>query len=170
MTRSVIPSGWVVGLVALTSAALTTGCQQFAASGLQLRSDETIRIVEPRERDVVTTPFELRWTDDDRPAGSSYAVVINRAPPPPGEDLGWFARDDERCTRDPACPTERDLELRGVITADEPSVEVAIVPGVLGGRDTGEDEFTIIRVGPDGRRSTEAAFTIRLDVEDGNSL
>ena len=147
-----------------------TGCSQFSSTGLQLRQDRSIEFVEPVERATVSAPFELRWTDDARPAGTRYAVVVNQTPMPPGEDLAWFTRDDDACGRTPGCPSVDDLRLRGVIVTDEPAAEVVVVPTAIGGRDAGDDEFTVVRIDERGVRTSEAAFVRRIDVEPGTGL
>lgn len=154
--------GWIVLLLV---GGVLAGCSQFSDSGLQLRQDRSIEFVEPAERATVDAPFELAWTDAERPEGTRYAVVINQSPMPPGEDLSWFTRDDDACERIPTCPTVDDLRRRGVIVTDEPRAEVVVVPSAIGGRETGWDEFTVIRIDADGMRSSEAAFVRSLDVE-----
>lgn len=154
----------LVALVAASSA-VGAGCSQFSATGLQFRHDDSIEFTGPPERSSVAVPFDLAWSDTARPAGSRYAVVINQTPMPPGEDLAWFTRDDEVCKRTAGCPTLDDLRLRGVIVTDVATAEVLVVPSVIGGRQTPDDEFTVIRLDADGVRISEAAFVWTLDVE-----
>jgi hypothetical protein len=155
----------VIVVVVIGAASTLAGCSQFSSTGLQFRQDPSIEFVGPPERSAVAVPFELAWIDTDRPPGTRYAVVVNQAPMPPGEGLDWFTRDDDVCERTPGCPTVDDLRLRGVIVTDEPRAEVAIVPMVIGGRVTGQDEFTVIRIDGDGVRISETAFVRSLDVE-----
>jgi hypothetical protein len=165
--RDVVRSLLALG-VALV-APLVSSCGEFSARGVQLRQDDSITFDTPADQANVATPFELSWTDGDRPAGTRYAVVINRVPMPPGEGLDWFVGDDE-CDRRTDCPTDDELRLRGVIVTDEPTVDVAVVPSVIGGRDGGDDEFTVIRIDAGGRRVSEAAFLRRLEVGRGSGL
>jgi hypothetical protein len=160
----------VRSLLALVVVSLTSSCAAFSTDGLQLRRDDSIEFVAPDDQARVETPFVLRWTDDARPPGTRYAVVVNRVPMPPGESLDWFLGDDAACDRRDDCPTDDELRLRGVILTDEPWAEVVVVPDVIGGRDGGDDELTVIRIDADGRRVSEAAFLRRLQVQRGPGL
>ncbi|MEZ5220576.1 MAG: hypothetical protein R2743_03715 [Ilumatobacteraceae bacterium] len=146
------------------------GCSQFSTTGLRLRSDDSIRIVAPGDADDVAAPFTVTWTDDGRPPGTRYLVVVNRVPMPPGHDLSWFARDDEVCERRPDCPDESYLRLRGVLVADTTSIDVEIVPDVVGGRDADLDQIVVVRIDGDGRRLDESSFVVRVDVADRRGL
>ncbi len=145
-------------------AASLSGCGEFSATGLQLRQDDSIEFESPGDGRAVQAPFALAWSDDARPAGSRYAVVINRSPMPPGERLDWFL-DDDACDGRDNCPSLDELRLRGVVVTDEPTAEIVVVPSVIGGREGRDDEFIVIRIDADGRRISEAAFLQRLDVE-----
>ena len=142
----------------------TAGCSQFSTTGLRLRNDPSIHIVSPDDGADVAAPFTVAWTDTDRPAGTRYLVVVNRVPMPPGEDLSWFARDDEICERRPGCPDADYLRLRGVLVTDATAIEIEIVPDVVGGRDTDLDEIVVVRIDAGGRRVDEASFKVRVDV------
>ncbi|HAP74751.1 MAG TPA: hypothetical protein DCR14_01550 [Acidimicrobiaceae bacterium] len=157
-------------MVASALALSTAGCSQFSTTGLRLRQDRSIDIVEPADGADVATPFRVRWTDTDRPANTRYAVIVNRVPMPPGEDLTWFARGDEVCERQPDCPDERYLRLRGVIITDDPEATVEIVPPVVGARESELDEIIVVRIDADGQRLDEAAFVLRLDVAPREGL
>lgn len=151
-------------------AGVVAGCSQFSTTGLRLRSDDSIDIVTPDDGDEVTAPFTVTWTDTDRPDGTRYLVVVNRVPMPPGDDLSWFARDDEVCERRPGCPDEEYLRLRGVLVTDTPEVEIEIVPDVVGGREADLDEIVVVRIDADGTRLDESSFVVRVDVAERSGL
>jgi hypothetical protein len=149
---------------------LGSSCSQFSTTGLRLRSDDSIEITSHEDGDEVTAPFTLAWTDTDRPDDTRYLVVVNRVPMPPGDDLSWFARDDEVCERRPGCPDEEYLRLRGVIVSDTAEARIGIVPDVVGGRETDLDEIVVVRIDGDGTRLDESSFVVRVDVAERAGL
>lgn len=162
MTRS--RSAEAARLVTLLGAAtLIAGCSQFGTTGIQLRVDTSITITSPIDRSNVTVPLQVSWIDDAPTDGGSYVVLIDSAPMPPGEDVAWFARDDDECRTVPSCPDERWLARRGITVTTETSVSIEIVPPPT--RDGAAQEVTVVRLGPDGRRSDEAAFVARFEVD-----
>jgi hypothetical protein len=152
------------GAVAVVS---LTGCSQFAAQGLQLRTDESITIELPADRADVSAPIEVRWVDDAPRVGGSYLVLIDRAPMPPGEDVAWFARDDDTCIESQGCPDELWLARRGITVTAEPSATIEIVPARSESRDGAPYDLTVVRLDADGRRDGEGAFSVQFRlVED----
>lgn len=153
--------------MAIAAAALAmAGCSQFGTTGIQLRVDRSIRIVEPADRSTVPVPLTVRWEDDRPIDGGSYAVILDRAPMPPGDTVEWFARDDDECRPDPGCPDELWLARRGITVTPSTSVEIAIVPDNADG--SARHELTVVRLDADGRRADEAAFVVPFEVDDGN--
>ena len=144
----------------------TTACSQFATHGLQLRADDSIDIVVPEDRADVRPPMDVRWTDDSPRRGGGYVVLIDRSPMPPGEDVSWFARDDDSCIEAQGCPDARWLARHGVTVTTGTEASIAIVPRRSAADDRGPHELTVIRLDADGRPDGEAAFSVQFDLED----
>ena len=137
-----------------------------AINDLAFREDTRLSITSPSDREEVSLPMTLEWeTTDDLPAGTTFAVFIDRSPPPPGRSVRWLFRDDDVCERDPTCPDEEFLADRHVYVTDETSVTIA---NVRRGRDDDRRELheaAIVLIGRDGDRLGEAAFIREFAVE-----
>lgn len=145
-------------------------CSQLSATGIELRADRSLRITEPHERERVSVPFQLTWIDDRPEAGGSYAVFVNQPPMPPGSSVAWVARDDDVCRADPACPGEDYLHRRGVTVTAATTLMVDVVPREVGGRSTGYEEITVVRLRADGRRVNETSAFVRVRLEERDTL
>lgn len=150
------------------------GC---VAADAAFRQDRRVEFVAPRYREVVELPVTLDWTvadelaaevaDVDHPV-AGFAVLLDVSPQPPGEDLTYFARDDDNCNASAGCPDRDYLTRRGVhITRDsELTIETAPpAPGV--DLDLGEPdlhEATVILIDEQGHRIGESAWSITFEV------
>ena len=143
-----------------------TGCSQFGTDGLQLRIDDSIEIDVPLDRQRVGAPVEVRWTDSAPRPGGGYLVLIDRAPMPPGDDVTWFARDDDTCVEAQGCPDELWLARRGITATAEQSASIAIVPARAESRAGAPYDLTIVRLDAEGRRDGEAAFSVQFRLDD----
>lgn len=150
----------------VVAASIATGCSQFAVDGLQLRSDDSIEIIEPGDRAEVSAPITVRWTDRSPREGARYVVLVDRSPMPPGESVAWFGRVDDSCVEAQGCPDELWLTRRGIIVTDETEASITIVPHRRSS-DRGPHELTVIRIDADGHRDGEAAFTVVVDLQSG---
>lgn len=149
---------------ALAVALAASGCSQFGTDGLQLQADDSIEIVTPDDRATVDVPLEVRWTDSDPRPGGTYAVIIDRAPMPPGETVDWFARDDADCAATAGCPDEVWLARRGITVTDGTELSIAIVPPL--DDDERFHELTVVRLDGEGRRDGEGAFRAQFEVAE----
>ncbi len=148
----------LVGALALGALA---GC---GVRGLAFREDTRVDIVEPADREVVALPVTVRWTVRD--FGGSFAVVVDGAPQPPGEPLGWFARDDDSCRARVGCPDEEYLANRRVFVTAEPELTVERLPDTeIEGRRREFHEVTVVLLDGEGRRVGESAWSVEFQVE-----
>lgn len=142
-------------------------CSQFGTEGLQLRSDTSIEIVTPIDRDEILPPIEVAWTDSDPRPGGVYVVLIDQVPMPPGEDVEWFARDDDACIPEQGCPDELWLARRGITVTEATSATIEIVPARAESREGAPYDLTVIRLDAEGRRDGEAAFSVQFRLDEG---
>lgn len=164
----------VLRLAVSTLLAVTlSGC---SFTGLSLVVDDRLTFVTPADREAVELPVTIEWEIEDftiardtavdsaRGHAGYFGVFIDRTPQPPGEDLLWFAEDDEDCQRDPDCPDEDYFSVRGIHTTTETSFTITRLPRPIDDRRRELHEVTVVLLGPDGRRIGESAWTIEFEV------
>lgn len=151
----------VVALAVLAASACST-------SGLAFRQDDRLRFIEPGDREDVEEPVTFRWRAEGLPAGTTYAVFVDRSPQPPGKTVAWLFRDDKSCARIPRCPDTEFLALRDIFLTDEEEITISRLRDIDGG---GRQlhEVTVVLLDRQGRRIGESAFTreVQLRAEDG---
>ncbi|MBW3664260.1 MAG: hypothetical protein KY469_14260 [Actinobacteria bacterium] len=147
--------GLAIGLVVLAGA-----CRD----GLAFRDDHVLSITRPGDRAAVAVPFEVNWSVRDLPDGTRFAVLVDRTPPPAGEGLEWFARDDPGCTRDPECPDLGYLEGLHVHVTEDSSFTVTSVPRPERPDERELHDVTVILLDRDGRRIGETDDTVTVEV------
>lgn len=141
---------------------LATGCRE----GLAFRQDDRVAITEPADRTVVTVPFEVGWQVHDLPEGTRFVLLVDRTPPPPGEDLSWLARHDPACAGAVDClATDRLRRMRIEVT----DRTAAVVDSVPRPSRPGPDlhEVTVVLLDAAGRRLGEAVATVTVEVDRG---
>ena len=153
-------------------AALT--CTACLPEGQSFRLDNRVSIVAPVDRQEVSLPVTLRWTVEDfdvvRPGGQVredagyFAVFVDRAPMPPGEDLAWLARKDKSCRPSDGCPDEEYFSRLGVYTTSDTEFVIDQVQS-RGGNRRDRHTATIVLLDAGGRRIGESAFKVSFDVE-----
>jgi hypothetical protein len=141
-----------------------TACSQFSTASLQLRRDATITITAPQDRTAADRPLHVEWTDVAPRNGGAYMVLIDRSPMPVGQDVGWFARDDKDCGASPGCPNARWLSLRGITVTADRFADIAIIPRKNANSRNKRYDVTVVRLDRDGRRDTEATFTVTVEI------
>lgn len=158
-------------VVALT--ALVGGCR---FDGVAFVQDRRVDIVSPTRHERVSEPVTVRWEVEDftvtGPDGSRsndagyFAVLVDRAPQPPGEPLTWFARGDDDCKALPSCPDEQWFTQRGVHTTTETALTLPpLPPPPVSQRDKKEfHDVTIVLLDGHGRRIGESAFTVTFQL------
>ncbi len=119
-----------------------SGC---STHGLALRQDDRVSITAPKDGAEVRLPMTVRWTAHDidlGPGASSFGVVVDDAPPRPGDTA------DDRVVRTTA--TSAVLDHLGATNR----------PGGQGGH-----EITVILLDAHGRRQGEGAWQVRIDLK-----
>lgn len=153
----------------LVLALLSSSCR---FHDLGFRQDRRIVIVSPAPRATVTLPLTIRWTfrdfaiaTGDKPGGS-FAVLVDRDPPPPGQTLHYYFRDRIGCSEPEGCPSIGDLEAIGVWPTTKASLSLPSIRQLLGGSGQNLDhhEVTIILLDASGRRIGESAFSTEFTV------
>lgn len=154
-------SRWGVAAAATLALLSLAGCG--GASGA-LTVDDSVEIVHPAPLQVVSTPFDVRWTGD-LAAGEAFAVFVDRDPVAPGESLAEaFA---EECDGEAGCPDEVFLSTRGVHVTDRNEVAVPLLlprGGADGAPDLEVHHVTVVVVDEAGVRLGERAWATELRV------
>jgi hypothetical protein len=151
----------VVGVTAVLVAATLSGC---GVRNLDFVQDDRVSITAPKDRATVRLPITLRWDVQD--FDGTYAVFVDRAPVPPGQDLRWLGRDDELCSSTPGCPNEAWLRDRDVYPTEATTLTLDEVPEPVDDRNRREfHEATVVLLDRSGRRVGESAFTVEFQVE-----
>ena len=168
-----LPARFAFAAAATVIAALLLlpGC---AVRGLEFIEDTRVDIVQPKDRAKVRLPVTVRWTAEDfavGPGQGSFAVLVDRAPPPSGKTLSWLFRRDVGCRGAGAerCASSQFLEDRSIFTTTERSVTIAQVPR-LAGSQAGRQmhEATVVLLDHAGRRIGESAWSVLFEVEGRN--
>ena len=149
-----------VALVAL--AALAASC---SPRGLAFREDDTVTVLAPRDRSTVSLPLTIRWRSIDPRA--TFAVLVDRAPMPPGEHLSYLARKDKSCVRTPGCPDRAWFEARHIYRTTGTAVTLDHLPDTRP-RERADrkerHEAVIVLLDEQDRRVGEAAFFVEFFV------
>jgi hypothetical protein len=155
----------------LTGLMLVTGC---AVHGLDFQSDGRVSFVTPKDRATLALPFKVQWTADvnlaDDPGNNdrirSFAVLVDRVPPPPGDTLASMFANDDSCRTTASCGDPKYLATRGirVTTATDISVDQVYSDA----REHRPQWHTVTIVFLDGaqRRVGESAFRLDFKLED----
>jgi hypothetical protein len=138
--------------------------------GLAFVKDERLDIVTPDSLATVTTPVTIEWEVDDfritGEDGSSsddagyFAVFVDRAPIPPGEDLAWLARDDRRCLETKGCPDSTYFSDRGAYSTRETSLTLKHLPDQDAYQGHERHEVTVVLLDGTGHRIGESAWYV----------
>ena len=147
----------------LLAGATLTGCQ------LQFRNDERLSFQAPATRDRVTAPVAVSWSmkgfqgvglDGSRsPEKGAYAVFVDAAPMPVGEDLKWVARSDAGCKRDAQCPSKQYLAEHGVYVTFKTSISLPTLPMKPDGVGDEQHYVNVVLLDGTGRRLRESAWS-----------
>jgi len=142
-----------------------------AVTGLNFVEDDRIDLVAPGDRDEVRLPVGVQWTADDGLADEigSYAVLIDRAPPPPGRSVAWLFRDDDACANRVGCPDAQYLADRGVYVTSETSIVVERIPRLASEGRHDLHEATVILLDRQAERIGESAWSVEFELVDGRS-
>lgn len=157
--------------VALLATVLCTAC---VPQGLAFRLDDRLSITAPSDRQEVTLPVTLRWEVEDfevaepgstpREDAGYFAVFVDRAPMPPGEELAWLARDDKGCRVGDGCPDAEYFSNLGVYTTSKTEL---VLEQVRARNTAGRERHvaTIVLLDGAGRRIGESAFDVVFDID-----
>lgn len=145
--------------------ASTAGCQ---VGQLQFKNDHRLSFQEPGNRQRVEAPVTVRWQmkdfaitglDGSTQEGSGvFAVFLDRAPMPVRKDLGWLAKNDKGCLRDPRCPDEQYLADRGVFITTDPTVTIDVLPRAGDGVGDEQHYVNVVLLDGTGHRIGESAW------------
>lgn len=150
--------------------AIVLGTAACLPDGFVFIADERVSITAPDDREEVEVPVTVRWDVDpelaadiadptEGPAG--FGVVLDQHPQPPGQTIGWFARDDDGCTMESKCPDLRYLAERGVYTTRTNSITFAVVPPNPVGNER-QHEVTIFLIDAAGTRLSESTWSVEF--------
>lgn len=149
-------------------------CSACVPQGQAFRVDNRLSITAPADRQEVTLPVTLRWKIEDfdvvtpgtPPRGDAgyFAVFVDRAPMPPGKDLGWLARNDRSCRASEGCPNAEYFASLNVYTTSDTELVLEQVPA-LSGRGRERHVATIVLLDGAGTRIGESAFRAVFDVD-----
>lgn len=149
---------------ALAILVLAAGCR---VQGIDLMQDTRLTIISPANRATVSPPLVVRWTARDIPTRNRFLVIFDGSPPPPGEGLDWFARNDNLCRATPGCPDERYLTNNHIYVTADPRLAIqALAPDedVPSSR-RNRHNVTVVLIDERGRRIGETSafveFTVR---------
>lgn len=150
-------------LTVLTLLSLLTSC---ATSGLAFRQDDRLQLVELRDRDTITLPYQLDFTfDGELPApATAFAVLVDWTPPAPGDALTELFDDDPACSGPLGCP-DGYLERNRIHVVTDGPVMITDVPAGNGRGDF--HEVTVVLVDDAGRRVGETSAFARFEVTNG---
>lgn len=149
----------------LAAACLLVGCN---TGQLQFKGDHRLRFESPEERARVTSPVTIRWTmqgfqatglDGSRSKDQGvFAVFVDRAPLPVGEDLKWFADGDRGCERDARCPDADYLARRNVYLTTKGELTLDVLPKAADGVGDEQHSVTVVLLDGTGHRFGESAW------------
>ena len=98
-------------------------------------------------------------------------MLVDRAPPRPGQTLGWLFRGDVGCKGAAAarCGSPQFLADRSIFTTTETSVTLNQVPRLAGNEAQRQlHEATVVLLDAEGRRIGESAWSVQFEVEETN--
>ena len=143
----------------------TAGCR---IGDLQFKNDHRLSFEAPKARQRVQAPVTITWSMKDfdvvgldGSTGSGrgvFALFVDRAPMPMGNDLHWIAKDDDGCKRDPRCPDLRYLADRGVHVTTTTSVTLNLLPRADDGVGDEQHYAVVVLLDGTGRRIGESAW------------
>lgn len=138
--------------------------------GLAFVQDDRLEITSPEGRTEVELPLTIEWEVEDfeitgpdgnsDPSAGYFGVFVDTTPVPPGKDLAWVARDDNRCINTPGCPDETYLADRNIFSTSETSFTIENLPDLdtASGRET--HEVTVVLLDGTGNRIGENAWYV----------
>ena len=155
---------------------LLLACTACVPSNLAFRADKRVSITSPEDNAKVSLPVTIRWTIRDfdvvepgsavRKDSGYFAVFVDRAPMPPGEDLAWLARKDDACLAEKGCPDAKSLASKDVYITTDTELVLAELDEELGGGPE-RHKATIVLIDGSGNRLGESAFHVDFEVHRG---
>ena len=93
-----------------------------------LRRDQSFKVLTPDRRATVDVPLTVRWTRaDSARRASSFAVFIDRTPPPSGKSVLYPFRNDPACAGVRTCLSIDALRSRGVYVVPGTTLRVEVI-------------------------------------------
>jgi hypothetical protein len=138
----------------------------------QFSSDQSITIVQPENRSTVELPLTLRWSAHLPAGATSFLVVIDRAPQPPGTDVSHFVKDISSCKGlgRTSCLSADYLAGLGVYPVSKPELIVGVVPDRSAVRkdERNGHEATVVLLDQSGKRVGEQSWTVRFKTPESD--
>lgn len=164
------------GLVALIAAG-ATACSSL--DGLRFTNDHRLTLLEPTASSTVTLPFTVSWRVRDftpvkiglgdpaqqpapTPDAGYFAIFVDRAPMPPGQDLKSLVSDDSSCVSRPDCPTPGYLAGRDIFITDQTSYSVQSIQSTSA---TASHELSVVLLDSHGRRIGDSSWFVSVNVK-----
>lgn len=158
--------------LAVTGAALVSGCGITHLQDLSFRVDNRLHFTTPEARSKTHQPVHVAWTIRDfrvAAAGSEppsrgagyFAVFVDRTPIKPGQTMRAVASGDLSCRHDPKCPDAAYLAQHEVYTTTDLSMTLPQIPNVVG--DKGKIQhhtLTVVLMDTSGHRIGESAWQL----------
>jgi hypothetical protein len=93
----------------------------------------------------------------DRTHGQ-FAVFVDRAPMPVGQDVRSLVTADRTCLREPGCPDQKYLAEKGIFLTTESAVTITTLPSV--GQGVGDEQHfvNVVLIDGTGHRIGESAW------------
>ena len=162
---------------AVVAALTVLACTACIPQHLAFRADDRVTITAPADHSAVTLPVRLSWRVEDfdvvepgtpvHENAGYFAVFVDRAPMPAGENLAWLARKDTACAPEKGCPDAEYLAAHDVhITTDTELVLTELEEGREGRRE--RHKATIVLLDGGGTRIGESAFHVAFEVRRGD--
>lgn len=128
--------------------------------------DQRVEIVEPAGLEETSIPFRVSWTSEI-PERQRYALFVGVPPIGVGQHLDMVPRrgGDAACLVNPECPDVAYLERNNVYLTTDTEVEVSSIPPL--GRGVTVVEARLVLIDEDGRRQSEAVWTVRIKPKAG---
>lgn len=133
-----------------------------SVKGLSFVQDDRVEILAPDSDADVAVPLTVTWSVRD--FDGTFGVLVDRSPPPPGESLSWYVRNDDDCELIEDCPNPAYLAERGIYSTSDTTITIDRITSKGGQRDD-IHEVTIILLDADGRRIGESAWYVEFEYD-----
>lgn len=172
-----MPRRAVLAVAAAVSFLLAaTGCAT-SLHGLEFHNDNRMKILEPRQNELVSNPITLSWTMKDFTVagpgagpvadGTGYfAVFVDRAPVKPGQTLAAVAKHTPSCQNTTLCTTKSYLATEQVYTTTKDAITLPPIADLLNNNESTQyHTATVILLNTAGERISESAWSVEFRMQ-----